>query len=120
MPLRRLTATLSLALLGHLLVAQSVLACGAAHLGDARNAGGTFVHCHEGAAAGMPSLTAPASQHSPDAVPCCAVALSCGASAFDAAAQRPNLPVVSHAAVPVSAALDFSGRSIGPEPPPPK
>ena len=124
-PHRRLTATLSIVLLGHLLVAQSLLACGVES--RAHGPDGGSGHCHVGAGAhssGTRSsglhLTTPPSEHSTDSSPCCTVALTCASSAYVASTDRADLPAIAQAAVPVSTAVIFPERTLGPEPPPPK
>src|SRR5271166_853554 len=128
MPLRQLTAAFSMLLLGHLLVAQSLLACGFASESGRNGSNAAAAHCHDSAmtrhsatdksAASGPAD--PSSDHSPATPPCCTIALSCGAASFLGVVARAERPAVDRVTPLVNTPTGLAGRVLGPEPPPPK
>jgi hypothetical protein len=127
MYLRRLTAALSMVLMGHLLVAQSLLACG---LADQSGAHGSAAvgHCHEtkattrptGDPSGGPHLTESSSDHALAPPPCCTVAMSCSSASFVAMTDKAELAAVDHAILAANSPIGVRRGTSGPEPPPPR
>jgi hypothetical protein len=112
--------------MGHLLVAQSLLACGFADQNGAHTAAAPG-HCHQSAAptrttsdrSAGPRVTE-SSDHSLATPPCCTVAMTCGSVSFVAVTDKAEPTTVDHAILAANSPIGVRRGTSGPEPPPPR
>jgi hypothetical protein len=126
MSARQLKGVFSLMLMGHLMVAQSLLACSPSH-----HAGGqsdVAHHCQDLAAA-TDTHNVPAhsngggkqpAHHVPDVPACCSLFASCGSLVYAPAVEVATRLAVIDVSVPLDRLEAPLSHATAPEPPPPK